>query len=75
MLSLSCADFSKKKNLSGTLPECQTVWIQIRTDILLVLIWIQNVCLGYQQAPKVNTSKERVDLNCLPICNINLAMT
>ena len=29
--------------LSGTLSECQTVWIQIRTDILSVLIWVQTV--------------------------------
>ena len=28
-----------KKALSETLSQCQTVWIQIRTDILLVLIW------------------------------------
>ena len=41
------------------LSECQTVWIQIRTDVLLVLIWIQNVCKGYQQTTKVATSMER----------------
>ena len=39
--------FSKKKSV--TLSECQTVWIQIRTDILSVLIWVQTVCKGYQQ--------------------------
>ena len=33
-----------QKVLSGTLSECQTVWIQIRTDKTSVLIWIQN-CL------------------------------
>ena len=26
---------------------CQTVWIQIRPDILLGLIWVQTVCKGY----------------------------
>ena len=26
---------------------------QIRTDFLSVLIWVQNVCKGYQQATKV----------------------
>ena len=36
-------------NLSGTLSECQTVWIQIRTDVLSVLIWVQTVYHGYQQ--------------------------
>ena len=38
-----------QKNLSKTLSECQTVWIQIRTDILLVLIWVQTVCNSCQQ--------------------------
>ena len=31
---------------------CQTVWIQIRSDILLGLIWVQTVCKGYQQTTK-----------------------
>ena len=35
--------------LLGTLSECQTVWIQIRTDVLSVLIWVQTVYQGYQQ--------------------------
>ena len=52
VLLLSAAFFFKinffQKILSGTLSECQTVWIQIRTNILLVLIWVQNVCKGYQ---------------------------
>ena len=43
-----------------TLPECQTVWTQIRTDMLLVLIWVQTVCKGFQQTAKVTTSKERI---------------
>ena len=34
------------------------VWIQIRTNILLVLIWVQTVCKGNQQ-----THKERIVLN------------
>ena len=29
--------------------EFQTVWIQIRPDILLGLIWVQTVCKHYQQ--------------------------
>ena len=40
------------KNLLETLSECQTVWIQIRTDVLSVLIWVQTVCKGYQQATR-----------------------
>ena len=31
---------------------CQTVWIQIRPDILLGLIWVEIVCKGYQQTSK-----------------------
>ena len=50
-----------QKILSGTLSECQTAWIEIRTDILLlVLIWIQTVCKGYQQMSKIAASNERV---------------
>ena len=33
-----------KINHTGPPLECQTVWIQIRTDILLVFIWAQTVC-------------------------------
>ena len=57
MLLLS-ADFLKK-NISKTLSECQTAWIQIRTDILSVLIWVQAVCKSYQQTTKVSISKEK----------------
>ena len=32
------------KSLSGTLSECQTVWIQIRIEILSILILVQTVC-------------------------------
>ena len=41
-----------KKFFSGKLPECQRVWIQTRTDVLSVLIWVQTVCKGYQQTTK-----------------------
>ena len=49
-----------QKILPGTLSECQIVWIQIRTDILSVLIWVQTVCKRYQQTTKVAATKERV---------------
>ena len=42
-----------KKILSGIPSECQTVWIQIRLDILSGLIWVQTVCKGYQQMTPV----------------------
>ena len=35
------------------------VWIQIRTDILSVLIWVKTVCIGYQQNKKATASNER----------------
>ena len=37
------------KILSGIPTECQTVWIQIRPDILSGQIWVQTVCKSYQQ--------------------------
>ena len=65
MLSLLSADFFKiiffEKFFQELLSESQTVLIQIRADILSVLIWVQNVCKGYQQTTKVAASKERVN--------------
>ena len=76
MLLLSSADFFQykiflykiKKDpvpinfkiLSGTLSECQTVWIQIRTNILSLLIWVQTVCKCYQKTTKAAAVNERV---------------
>ena len=48
--------------LKGIPSECQTVWIQIRSDVLSGLIWIQTVCKGYQQTIRVVTSGERVNI-------------
>ena len=56
---LSSADFfkinffEKKKKISGTPSEFQTVLIQIRPDILSGLIWVQTACKGYQQTTLV----------------------
>ena len=50
--------FEKKK--SGTLLECQMVWIQIRTGILWVLIWVLSLGKGYQQTTKVTARRQRV---------------
>ena len=46
--------------LSGRLSECQTVWISIRTNILLSLTWVQTICKGYRQMTKVAASRQRV---------------
>ena len=40
---------------------CQTVWIQVRPDIMSGLIWVQAVFEGYHEMTKVATSRERVD--------------
>ena len=53
-----CLLFSKTfffpKILSGVPSECQTVWIQIRPDILSGLIWVQTVCKRYQFAKDIS---------------------
>ena len=41
------------KFLKGMPSECQTVWTQIRPDILSGLIWVQTVFKGYQQTTLV----------------------
>ena len=52
LLIFSKSTFSKK-NCSGISSECLTVWIQIRPDNLLGLVWLQTVCKGYQQTTLV----------------------
>ena len=51
LLAFLSADFFQnhlfRKIISGIQSEYQTVWIQIRPDILSGLIWIQTVCKGY----------------------------
>ena len=32
--------------------ECQTVWVQIMSDVLLIQIWIQTVYKDHHQAAK-----------------------
>ena len=51
-----------KINLLKKFFECQIVWIQIRPDILLGLIWVQTVCKSYQQ-----TTLGDKELKTLPI--------
>ena len=55
------AEQNFSKIVSGILPGCQTIWIQIRRDILSGLIWIQTVCNGYLQTSKrVNPYKPSI---------------
>ena len=55
--TMSSADFFRyqlfRQILSGIPSECQRVWIQIRPDVLLGLIWVQTVCKGYQETTLV----------------------
>ena len=55
-----------QKHLSGIQSECQTVWIQIRSDVLSGLIWIQTVCkdVSRRQKPPV-AEKELRAMNTL----------
>ena len=48
----------------------QTVWIQIRTDILSVLIWIKTVCKRYQETTKFARSMEGVKYQRRPEWNV-----
>ena len=59
MLLSSSADFFQINFCdTGTLSECQTIWIQIRTDVESVLIWLQTVCKEYKQTAKVAIIKQ-----------------
>ena len=48
--------------LSGIPLECQTVWIQIRSDVLSDLVRVQFICKGYQQ--KTRGGKILTRLRC-----------
>ena len=62
---LSSAAFFKnqlfREILSG-IPSV-SVWIQLRPDILSSLIWVQNICIGYQQT-KIALGTESVATPC-----------
>ena len=64
MFLFSSADFLQIKflkiNHPGPPSECQTVWIQIKTDILLVFIWVQTVCKRLLTDDKLSTGMQRV---------------
>ena len=57
---ITCHNQLFQKNISGTLSECQIVWIQIRADILSALIWVQTVCKGYQQMTKSSLARREI---------------
>ena len=57
-----CAKFNSLNSGFFSLPSgCQTVWIQIRPDILSGLIWVQTVCKRYQQMIKVAASGKELN--------------
>ena len=47
---------------SGTLYECQTFCIQIRTNILSGLTWVQSVCKGYQPMTKLPLARKELTI-------------
>ena len=47
--------------------ECQTLWIQIRPDLLSGLIWVQTVCKGYQQITPVGNRLITLDKHGIQI--------
>ena len=49
-----------KINHLGPSSECQTVWIQIKTAILLVFIWFKLFAKGYWQTTQLSTGMQRV---------------
>ena len=69
MLLLTSADFFQhllfRKILSGIPSECETVWIQYRTDRKSVLIWVQTGCIGYQQTTKFSARIVK------PLCTVD----
>ena len=53
--SVVCYFFFKTTlNFSGIPSKGQTVWIQIKPDILSCLIWVQLICKGYQRPTLVS---------------------
>ena len=63
MLLFSLLTFFKAKFFTKhtePLSECQTVWIQIKTDIMLVFVWVRTVCKGYPQKTKFSTGMQTV---------------
>ena len=50
---------------SGTPSECQTVWIQIRTDTVSALIWVQTVCKGDKKSPLTWKELNIYEVSCI----------
>ena len=61
MIFLSAADFFQNqlspKIFSGILSDGQTLWIQIRPDIMSGLIWLQTVCKLQRLSADDDTSR------------------
>ena len=77
---LSSADLFQnqvfRKNIAGIPSECHTIWIQIRPDILLSLIWLQTVRKGYPQMTSVSACRQRVKKSYVVfICSLSCTVT
>ena len=65
---LFCGQINFLKKIRNTI-RVQTICIQIRTDALSVLIWIQSVCKSYQSTTKVEILNLHVQLSFWAIDN------
>ena len=68
------SDDSFKKILKEHYPECQLVWIQIRANILLVLIWVQSVCKGYEYQQMAKAARKEFSIKNGDIPNEKFVM-
>ena len=65
MTFLQKLTFSKDSFRKTFIVLSQTVWIQIKTNILQVIIWVQTVCKSYQQMTKVAAARKELTLTSL----------
>ena len=72
MLLLMYAELFQK-HISGTLSECQTIWLQNRADVLSFLTWVQtsHVYKGFQPTTQdVAITEHRFENEKLPYKNL-----
>ena len=56
----SCFFLSSMTFFKIALTKCQAVWIQIRTDVMLVLIWVQTVAKVISRRQKLSLAKKEL---------------
>ena len=63
-----------EKHLSDISSECQTVWIQIRPDVMSGLIWVQPVYKGYQLTTLVGKEFNTHTTSKLCVCESGMLL-